>query len=169
MISSEELGERLLLRSGSRADLQALLQIERVCFVGDYARHRFRSAEFSAYLRNPSAIFQLAVVAGHPIGYVAGTVRRTHGIARARLESIAVMPEWRVRRIGEELLGWFLQETRRREASRLTLEVAASNTLGREWFARAGFHETRQLRDYYGVGVDGVEMTMGYFTPTRAS
>ena len=147
------------LRQGSTGDLPALLQLEKTCFVGDYAPHRFRSADFLAYLRNPSALFQLARADGELVGYVAGVIRRKGGEPNTRLDSIAVLPAWRRRGVGRQLLNWFLEESRRRQADRVTLEVLASNEAGRRWFAQASFREGRRLPNYYAAGVDGIELS----------
>jgi len=152
-------GVSSLLRPGSKRDLPALLHIEKTCFVGDYVRHRFHTSDFAGYLRKPSSVFRIAVLAGEPVGYVAGTVRRVRGKDRVRLDSIAVLPRWRRQGIGQMLLDWFLDEAERRKGRQVTLEVLESNKLGRRWFTQTGFQETRRLRNYYGTGVDGIEMT----------
>jgi len=148
------------LCTGSTHDLPALLKIEKICFVGDYARHRFRSSDFSAYLTKPSALFQIAVAGGKPVGYVAGVVRRRSGETNARLDSIAVLPAWRRRGIGGQLLKWFLDASQGRQAKLVKLEVLASNKQGLHWFARAGFQEVWRLPNYYAAGVDGIGMSV---------
>lgn len=148
-----------VLCAGSRRDLPALLHIEKICFIGGYAPHRFCSSDFSIYIARPHALFQIAMANGEPVGYVAGMVRRKRGDVTVRLDGIAVLPGWRRRGVGRQLLDWFLKEAPRRRANRVMLEVLASNATGVRWFIRAGFNQVRNLPNYYATGVDGIEMS----------
>lgn len=149
-----------IFRNPSTRDLPALLRIETAGFTGDYAPHRFRHADFAAYLRNPRAMFRLAVQHGEPIGYVAGVLGRAQGKPTARLDSIAVLPECRRQNIGGRLLSWFLDEARAHRCRWVALEVAVSNESGRAWFAHAGFEERHRLPNYYGSMIDGIAMRL---------
>jgi ribosomal-protein-alanine N-acetyltransferase len=65
------------------------------------------------------------------------------------LENIAVLPEFRRRGVGRELLSALLAHARSRLAERIFLEVRASNRPAIVFYRGSGFGLLGQRRDYY--------------------
>ena len=155
-----ERGDSPAIRSASGSDIPSLLALERACFDTSYYRpHRFSRSQFRFYLRNPDAIYFVAVQQTVLLGYIAGSHghRGRHGTAR--IESIAEATAARVRGIGRNLMRRFLQEARRRGRRRVTLEVAKANERAIQFFSTQGFKPVCRLAAYYGARYDGLRMT----------
>ena len=65
------------------------------------------------------------------------------------LENIAVMPEFRHRGVGRELLSALLRHAHSRGAERILLEVRASNESAIRFYKLSGFEQFARRRDYY--------------------
>jgi ribosomal-protein-alanine N-acetyltransferase len=65
------------------------------------------------------------------------------------LENIAVLPEFRRRGVGGELLSALLQHARSLGAEQILLEVRASNESAIRFYKLSGFQQLARRRDYY--------------------
>lgn len=70
----------------------------------------------------------------------------------AEILSIGVLPGWRGRGIGAQLLQEVLVDVRRRGAGRLFLEVGETNIAAQRLYGKAGFVQVGRRQDYYRVG-----------------
>ncbi len=82
-------------------------------------------------------------------GFAITRLVRGSGEPDAELESIVVAPEWRGRGLGMRLLSEAASRAKECGASRLDLEVRASNQAAIRLYQRAGFLETGSRRGYY--------------------
>jgi ribosomal-protein-alanine N-acetyltransferase len=89
-------------------------------------------------------------------GRVAGSAVRGVGFLVGRdggpeweLENIAVIPEFRHRGAGRELLSALLTHAHSRGAERILLEVRASNESAIRFYKLSGFGQSARRRDYY--------------------
>jgi len=146
------------IRRGNEADIDDLLVIEDECFsIYYYGQYKFGVDEFLYYLYGPNCILLVATPNGHVVGYTAA-VRRPRAGAILHIDSIAVLPEYRNRGIGDQLLQALTDQARQRRCKTLVLEVATPNEAGIAFFNRHGFREVRKLPNYYGRGLDGILM-----------
>jgi mycothiol synthase len=65
--------------------------------------------------------------------------RRARSLPIGDVRLVGVMPEWRGRGLGRELLRWAVAELRSRGAGRISLSVEAENELALELYRRTGF------------------------------
>ena len=75
---------------------------------------------------------------------------------RARLASMAVVPESRRKGCGVKLVERCLAESRARGEVSLELEVIEANVAARELYERNGFTRIQQLSGFEGAGLNGV-------------
>lgn len=78
------------------------------------------------------------------------------------LGNIAVARKWRRKGVGDELMRWLLQESKRRNIARMTLEVRTSNFSAIAFYKKFGFREVALRKRYYPEGVDAYLMTLEF-------
>ena len=110
-----------------------------------------------AYFRTQWRTGQLVAcdVAGRPVGFIAGTRVESR---KVRIMLFGVLPEYRNRGIGKQLLDAFRMRAMMEGYISVILEVRTSNTDARRFYLRNGFRETDILMHYYRDGGDGVRM-----------
>lgn len=77
----------------------------------------------------------------------------------ADLQRIAILPGARRRGLGRELLDSLVATAVERGATRILLEVAASNVAAISLYESFGFATIDRRAHYYGSGVDAVVMS----------
>lgn len=82
-----------------------------------------------------------------------------HVVDEAHINTLAVHPDWRGRRIGERLLIGLLEDARRLGAVTATLEVRVSNQVAQNLYRRFGFLEVGRRPRYYADHEDALLMT----------
>lgn len=148
----------LHIRQAQDYDIAELVSLENECFGTYYRDHRFSERDFTAYLQSGRHILIVATQNSSVVGYVAGLVRVSRSGPSASLDSLAVLPPWRRKSIGNRLLQTFVEQARQRACKRITLEVAFPNRSGILFFSRQGFRRVRRISSYYGEGLDGIRM-----------
>lgn len=112
------------------AHVPALAELEQLCFP-----HPWSEAALLEELHNPQAAFLTAEEDGAPVGYVGLYVAADE----AFIADLAVHPSYRRRGIATALLCAATQTAAKKGASRLMLEVRASNKEAQALYIRAGF------------------------------
>lgn len=140
--------DTLVLRPAGEADLPAVMEIMRTAFDPRYGE-AWNAAQCAGMLNGLGAWLTLAEHDGRPAGFA--LARETAG--EAELLLIAVEPGARGHGIGGALLAAVADACRSRGASRLFLEVRASNSAIALYRAR-GFEKVGERRGYYR-GRDG--------------
>lgn len=87
----------------------------------------------------------------------------------ADVQTLAVAPESQGRGLGAQLLGLIEQESRRRGAEDLLLEVRADNPQAQRLYLRTGFETIHQRRHYYPDGGDALVMRKRLREPEKSS
>lgn len=155
-------GGRFSLRPAARADLPAILRLladDRLGAVreetSDPAPYE---AAFEAIDADPAHLLlvgELApeqggparVVATFQLSFLPGLSRR--GSWRAQLEAVRVAAELRGQGVGAAMVGWALEESRRRGCSLVQLTTDKSRTAAHRFYERLGFaasHEGMKLQ-----------------------
>jgi len=148
------MGSDALIRTMRFRDIPRILAIERECFplnnsLGMLLYH---------WLFDREAVL-VAESAGEVIGYV--LARRTlsgrlshHG----HIAALAVLPAFRRRGIGRNLMNAALNRLTERNAETVALEVRCSNVIAQALYEKLGFKRTEVLRRYYFDGEDAFRM-----------
>ncbi|SFX29117.1 GNAT family N-acetyltransferase/peptidase C39 family protein [Marinospirillum alkaliphilum] len=146
--------KNLQLRTATLDDLPALLALEQRCFTGD----RLSRRQFRWLMQRGHAAIRLleAETDGEPrlVAYVLLLFHR--GTTLARIYSVAVDPDWRGQRLGEQLM----QEAERlaldEGCSMLRLEVRTDNSAAIALYERLGYRQFGQYADYYEDHTDAL-------------
>jgi len=150
------------LRAFNPSDLDAVVNINRICLPENYAPYFF----LDTYNTLPEA-FVVAESESHVIGYIMcriehgfSDVKRLHFAKKGHIISVAVMPEFRRIGVGYSLVQRILSTLASMQADECYLEVRVSNAPAIELYRRIGFNIARTIPRYYYDGSDAYVMVM---------
>lgn len=130
------------VRPMERADLPAVLALERVCFTDPWSRQ-----SFEAEIADPDDIrWARVALRGDRL---AGYVICWFVLDEAHVANLAVSPMYRFLGLGRRLLGLSIAEARARRARWLGLEVRPSNAAALALYRSEGFQLTSVRKRYY--------------------
>lgn len=149
-VTTDQQARPLLIRPGTRHDLERLLRIEQVSFSAPWTRKMFE-AELEG---NPFGHFFTAHLiqgGGGPEepGGIAGYICFWVVFEELRLMNLAVDPSVRRQGIATQLVRYALAVGRDRGAVRADLEVRVSNAAARHLYERLGFRQIALRAKYY--------------------
>jgi len=149
------------LRRFQPPDLEKVIHINQVCLPENYSSYFF----MDLYEHYPET-FIVAEVYSEVVGYIMcrietglpdfgllGITRRGHVI------SIAVLPEYQRKGVGQALMQEAMSRMRTYKAKECYLEVRSSNTSAINLYKKLGFETSRTVHGYYADGEDATVMT----------
>jgi ribosomal-protein-alanine N-acetyltransferase len=137
-----------MIRAGTEADLDAVVEIEHASQPPGWSR-----AQFQEELQRPGGLFLVAEVEGCVRGFAIGwTVAKQNHIL-----NVAVHPDHRRFGVARNLVESLLASGGGEEA---LLELRASNTAARALHKALGFEEVGRRPGYYRDGEDAILMTL---------
>ena len=148
------------LRGFGPADLDAVMNINRVCLPENYAPYFF----LDTFNTLPEA-FVIAELEGQVVGYI--MCRLEHGFSDLRklrfarkghIVSVAVMPEYRNMGIGCSLVQQALSAMPTRQVDECYLEVRVNNYPAINLYKKLGFEVARTIPRYYFDASDAYVM-----------
>jgi len=149
------------LRVFAPADIESVVNINRVCLPENYAPYFF----LDTFNSSPQT-FIVAESQGRVIGYIMcriehgfSDVRKLHFAKKGHIISVAVLPEFRRRNIGCGLVERALSALSDISADECFLEVRISNEPAIGLYRKLGFEATRTIPRYYYDGSDAYVMT----------
>jgi ribosomal-protein-alanine N-acetyltransferase len=151
------------LRQFTPTDLDAVVNINRVCLPENYAPYFF----LDTYNSLPQT-FIVAESEGRVVGYI--MCRLEHGFSDLRklrfakkghVISVATLPDFRNTGIGFALVNEALAALKGMQADECYLEVRISNGPAINLYKKMGFEITRTIPRYYFDGSDAYVMTKG--------
>jgi [ribosomal protein S18]-alanine N-acetyltransferase len=145
-------GEIALVRAAGEADLDAVMEIERLCFSTPWERQAFADE-----LARPWASLWLLceVPSGRAVGFC------NHWLVAGEMQilNVAVHPDHRRRGHAARLLRHILAEAQEKHVTVVSLEVRASNHAAQALYRRFGFRDVgRRPRYYADNGEDALLM-----------
>lgn len=149
------------LRPFTPSDLEAVININRVCLPENYAAYFF----IDTFNTLPEA-FVVAEAQGQVVGYI--MCRLEHGFSdlkklrfakKGHIISVAVMPDFRNLGIGYSLVEEAISALRQHSTDECYLEVRINNTAAINLYKKMGFEVTRSIPRYYFDGFDAYVMT----------
>lgn len=148
----------LCIRPLTLADLDAVMALEAVSFADPWPRSTYQRE--LTHSRNSR---YLKVSPVRPLPGVPGLIAQG-GIMRfgeeMHIVTIAVLPGWRGRSIGEWLLLALLAAGRAEGAQLASLEVRVSNRAAQQLYAKFGFVQAGYRRRYYPDKEDALILTL---------
>jgi len=148
------------LRRFQPSDLENVVHINQVCLPENYSTYFF----MDLYERYPET-FVVAEAYGELVGYIMCRIETglpdfgLFGITkRGHVISIAVLPEYQRKGIGQALLEEAMLRMRVYKAKECYLEVRVSNIPAINLYKKTGFETSRIVHGYYADGEDAVVM-----------
>lgn len=123
-----------------REDIPRIMEIERKCFATPW-----HESAYLTELTNRSAYYAVARMDGKIVGYTGMWII----MDESHITTIGVDPDYRGKKIGEQLLIALLDEAQRRHARRSTLEVRETNFVAQNLYRKYGFVPAAIRRGYY--------------------
>jgi ribosomal-protein-alanine N-acetyltransferase len=130
-------------------DLNPLRQIEKECFSQD----AWPLWDLIGVLTLPNIVRLKASVNGDMIGFIAGDIRRSEGLAW--IATVAVLPAYQRRGIGQALM---LSCEAQLHVGRVRLSVRLSNTPAIRMYENLGYIRVGTWPDYYQGNEDALIM-----------
>ena len=138
------------VRTYRASDLDALYQLDQICFSPGVAYSR---AEIAGYLRRLDSKAWIAESAAESGGEIAGFViascdRRRQG----HIITLDVPPAWRRRAVGSMLMETAESWVRQKGGTAVFLETAEDNLTAQAFYLQRGYTRLVRIEDYYGKG-----------------
>jgi ribosomal-protein-alanine N-acetyltransferase len=136
------------IKPASKEDAKIIYEIESIVFKGD----AFALSKASIMYHLKCNTFFIAYEKDIALGYLLWLKRKSY----FRLYSMAVLPEYRDKKVGSKLLEFSLQTLTCKDFS---LEVKQTNEKAINLYKKFGFKIVKNLKDYYEDG-DGFLMQL---------
>jgi ribosomal-protein-alanine N-acetyltransferase len=144
-VAAAERPRRLSVRPMTNDDIRAVLRIETLSFSTSWPHNAFTS-EIND---NRLAHYFVGRLGDSQDGQIVAYGGIWVILEDSHITTIAVHPDWRGRKYGEQMLQHLLQEAVARGASWITLEVRESNELAQRLYRKYGFTIVSKRRAYY--------------------
>jgi ribosomal-protein-alanine N-acetyltransferase len=142
------------LRKFNTNDLERITYINRTCLPENYSDYFF----VDLHRRFPET-FIVAEENGEVVGYIMCRIETGLSsfvfrglIKKGHIVSVAVLPEYRRKGIGEALVVKAMESMRLYKAKQCFLEVRITNTAAVDLYKKLGFEVSRTIRGYYADG-----------------
>lgn len=122
-------------------DIDEVLVLERRSFTLPWSREAF----YNELNHNQYALYIVLEDEGKIVGYCGAWIV----IDEAHITNIAILPEYRGRRLGEALLRKMMDIAIERGAKVMTLEVRVSNIIAQSLYEKLGFQKGGIRKRYY--------------------
>jgi ribosomal-protein-alanine N-acetyltransferase len=130
----------IVVRRMNTLDIDGVLAVEQQAFTTPWSREGFVNE-----MRNELAYYLVMVESGKIIGYAGMWLI----VDEAHVTNVALLPEYRGKKLGEKLMSALLEHAKNRGALRMTLEVRASNEAAQGLYHKFGFASQGRRRNYY--------------------
>lgn len=137
----ETMGKTLSFRFMTEEDIDQILVVERKSFTLPWSREAF----YNELHHNQYAVYIVLEEEGMIIGYCGAWIV----IDEAHITNIAVLPEYRGRKLGEALLRKMMELAKGMNVITMTLEVRVSNLVAQSLYEKLGFQRGGIRKNYY--------------------
>lgn len=135
------MNQSLTFRFLNENDIDEILEIEHASFTLPWTKQAFQN-EFSA---NQYAVYVGIEEEGKIIGYCGVWII----IDEAHITNIAILPQYRGRKLGEALMRKVMQLAVERDVKTMTLEVRVTNQIAQSLYRKLGFQDGGIRKRYY--------------------
>lgn len=133
--------EKINIRLMEEQDIPAILQVEHASFSIPWTEDAF----FNELQENKFAVYLVIEVEEKVVGYVGTWII----IDEAHITNIAILPDYRGKRLGEKLLSEMIKTAIQLGAKTMTLEVRISNEVAKQLYRKFGFKDGGIRKRYY--------------------
>lgn len=141
---------KLILRIANSGDIDAIANLEQVCFSDPWSRESVRAEIEDNHL----ALYIVAEINKEVVGY-AGI---WWIVDEGHITNVAVSPEYRGKHIGEAIIATMLEVAREEGINKFTLEVRVSNDPAINLYKKFGFESVGVRPKYYKDNEDAMIM-----------
>ncbi|CAG0973874.1 MAG: N-acetyltransferase [Candidatus Methanoperedens sp.] len=142
----------LHIRLATKEDLDALLNLENICFKEE----TFQKRQLKYLLLKARSMVLVAEIDRNIIGSMIILLRKN--ILNARIYSFNVHPEHRRKGIGSSLMDTALDKLEKKGYKNITLEVGINNQIAWNLYRSKGFIVDKKLSNYYTNGDDALHL-----------
>lgn len=141
----------MTLRYITQADLEALEDLDKVCFPREIRYNRYA---LGYYVSMKDSIGLIKSVDEKIVGFIIATITPN---SHANIVTIDVSPEFRRRGFGSNLISAVKLILNELDINKISLQVSVDNETAIEFYLTQGFEITKILPSYY-PGSDGYQM-----------
>lgn len=134
-------GQDISFRLASLEDIDKLVEIESRSFTAPWPEEAF----YNDIAHNRFASYVFITSNGIEAGYCGVWII----LDEAHITNIAVLPEYRGKKLGEQLLFKVMNLAKEAGANKMTLEVRVSNAIAKSLYKKLGFQEGGIRKKYY--------------------
>jgi [ribosomal protein S18]-alanine N-acetyltransferase len=135
------MGEAYTFRLAKASDIDDILGIEQASFAVPWSKEAF----YREIVQNQFAYYLLIEDHFQPIGYCGIWIV----MDEAHVTNIAILPSYRGRKLGEELMKQAIKLAKRYGAVSMTLEARVSNHVAQNLYTKLGFQPGGIRKNYY--------------------
>ncbi|MFE8698566.1 ribosomal protein S18-alanine N-acetyltransferase [Cytobacillus sp. FJAT-53684] len=135
------MNKSLTFRLLNQSDIDDILKIENESFTMPWSRTAFQN-ELST---NQYAVYIGLEEDGKVIGYCGTWIV----IDEAQITNVAILPQYRGRKLGEALMRQAMEVASERGAKSMTLEVRVTNYIAQSLYRKLGFQDGAIRKNYY--------------------
>jgi ribosomal-protein-alanine N-acetyltransferase len=122
-------------------DIDQILEVEHASFTTPWSREAF----YNELHNNRFAVYIVLEENNKILGYCGAWIV----IDEAHVTNVAILPEYRGRKLGEALLQKMMSMAREMGAKSMTLEVRVSNHVAQSLYRKLGFQDGGIRKNYY--------------------
>ncbi|MCM3093795.1 MULTISPECIES: ribosomal protein S18-alanine N-acetyltransferase [unclassified Cytobacillus] len=135
------MNKSLTFRLMSEEDIDDVLEIEHKSFATPWSREAF----FNEITHNQFALYVVLEEDNKVIGYCGAWIV----VDEAHITNVALLPEYRGRKLGEALMRQLMELASEKGAITMTLEVRVSNFTAQSLYRKLGFQNGAIRKNYY--------------------
>ena len=135
------MNQTITFRVMTLEDLDSVIEVEHASFTLPWSREAF----YNELVNNQYAYYLVAEDQGKIVGYCGTWIILDEG----HITNIAVLPEWRGKKIGEELLVRMMGKAQSMGVKKMTLEVRVGNQTAQKLYRKLGFKDGGIRKFYY--------------------
>ncbi|MCM3705358.1 MULTISPECIES: ribosomal protein S18-alanine N-acetyltransferase [Cytobacillus] len=135
------MNKSLTFRLMNEEDIDDILEIEHKSFATPWSREAF----FNELNHNQFALYVVLEEENKVIGYCGAWIV----VDEAHITNVALLPEYRGRKLGEALMRQLMELASEKGAITMTLEVRVSNFTAQSLYRKLGFQNGAIRKNYY--------------------
>ncbi|WP_442597630.1 ribosomal protein S18-alanine N-acetyltransferase [Neobacillus sp. D3-1R] len=135
------MNDSLIFRLMREEDIDQIVEIEKLSFATPWSKESF----YNELYKNQFATYVVLEDGEKIIGYCGAWIV----IDEAHITNIAVLPEYRGKKLGESILTKIMEVAREMGAKSMTLEVRVTNIVAQNLYRKLGFNNGGIRKNYY--------------------
>ena len=133
--------DSFVFRNMREEDIDQILEVEHASFTTPWSREAF----YNELHNNRFAVYIVLEENNKILGYCGAWIV----IDEAHVTNVAILPEFRGRKLGEAILQKMMSVAREMGAKSMTLEVRVSNHVAQSLYRKLGFQNGGIRKNYY--------------------